>query len=185
MTAHATMAECHAALDHIRVAPKDGAPIRQLCLRPGIGLRAFPDSLRMTTAAGIEGDRWPEDSWLKRPDGSADPRIQVSILAQRVMDLCWRDRDAIPHPGDPLIVDMDLSEGNLPIGSRLAVGSTILEVSDKFNSGCVKWNDWYGGASLRWLNLPELRADRLRGILCRVVQDGTVRVGDPLTKLTA
>ena len=181
--AHATAAELDAALKRIRAAPKDAAPVAQLCLRPRSGARAFPDHLDLSVADGIAGDRWPAESWLRRPDGSADPRIQVSILATRVADLVWRDRAGTPHPGDPILVDMDLSEGNLPVGTRLRAGSAVLEVSDKFNSGCEKWNAWYGGASLRWLNRAELRGDRLRGILARVVRDGRVRLGDPLTRL--
>ncbi len=185
MTEHATLAECHAALDHIRAAPQDGASIRQICLRPSQGARAFPDHLDMSVEQGIAGDRWPAEAWLRRPDGAPDPRIQVSILSQRVLDLCWRDRLATPHPGDPLVVDMDLSHRNLPVGTRLAAGSAILEVSDKFNTGCAKWQARYGGDSLRWINRPELRPDRLRGILCRIVRGGRVRLGDRLTKVAA
>ena len=183
MIPHATLPECDAALSHIRAAPADAAPVAQLCLRPESGARLFPDHLDLTVADGIAGDRWPADSWLRQADGTADPRIQVSILATRVVDLVWRDRAGTPHPGDPILVDMDLSERNLPIGTRLQAGTAVLEVSDKFNSGCEKWNAWYGNASLRWLNRPELRADRLRGILARVVRDGRVRLGDPLTRL--
>lgn len=182
MTDHATLAECHAALDHIRAAPRDGAPIRGICLRPARRARRFPDHLDLSAARGISGDRWPEESWLRRPDGTPDPRIQVSILSQRVLDLCWRDRAATPHPGDPLVVDMDLSQRNLPAGTRLAAGGAILEVSDAFNTGCAKWRARHGGDSLRWINLPELRADRLRGILCRIVRGGRIRLGDRLTK---
>lgn len=184
MSDHATLVECRAALDHIRAAPKDAAPVRQLCQRPASGARSFSNSLDMSVDAGIGGDRWLVNPWLRLADGAPDPRIQVSILTTRVFDLCWRNRTATPHPGDPLVVDMDLSERNLPVGTRLAAGSAILEVSDKFNSGCAKWHARYGGDSLRWINLPELRADRLRGILCRVVRSGQVRLGDPLRKLT-
>jgi len=36
---------------------------------------------------------------------------------------------------------------------------------------------------LRWINMAENRPFRLRGILCKIVQDGVVRVGDRLSKL--
>jgi hypothetical protein len=185
MNEYATLQDCHDALSHIRSAPKDSGVIVQLCHRPRSGDREFPDCLHLSVENGIAGDRWPVDSWLLQPDGSPDPRIQVSILSSHVLDLCWRDRVTTPHPGDPLTVDMDLSERNLPVGTHLLVGTAVVEVSDKFNSGCVKWSSWFGAESLRWINLPELRAERLRGILCRVVKDGTVRLGDHLKKVSA
>lgn len=180
---HATIAECDDALDHILAAPKSRATICHLCFRPDYGLRTFPDTLAMTVDHGIIGERWTTKPWLTLPNGEPDPRIQVSILSQRVMDLCWRDRTKTVHPGDPIVVDMNLSAANLPVGTRLSAGSAILEVSDKFNTGCIKWRDRYGDDSLRWINKRENRDFRLRGILCKIVQDGTVKVGDQLIKL--
>lgn len=98
------------------------------------------------------------------------------------MDLCWRNRIETPHPGDLLVVDMDLSEKNLAAGSILKVGGVRLEVSDMFNSACVKWRQRYGDDSYRWINLPKNRTLRLRGVLCRIVQDGAIKVGDRLEK---
>ena len=179
----ATMADCEAALPHILDAPKDDAVIEQLCFRPDYGLRDFPERLELTVDGGIRGERWTRAPWLTLPDGAPDPRIQVSILSRRVMDLCWRDRENTPHPGDPLVVDMDLSEANLPVGTRLRADTAVLEVSDKFNNGCIKWRDRYGAESLHWINKRENRPHRLRGILCSIVEDGTITTGDRLTKL--
>lgn len=181
--ANPTLAQCDAALDHILAAPDSGATMDQLCFRPDYGLRIFPDTLELTVAHGIMGERWTKKPWLALPNGEPDPRIQVSILSKRVMDLCWRDRTDTVHPGDPIVVDMNLGAANLPVGTRLSAGSAILEVSDKFNTGCIKWHDRYGNDSLRWINKRENRDHRLRGILCKIVQDGTVTVGDRLIKL--
>jgi hypothetical protein len=180
---HATTAECEAALDHIQAAPNSSATIEQLCFRPDYGLRTFPTSLEMTVDHGITGERWTKKPWLTLPSGEPDPRIQVSILSQRVMDLCWRNQPNSVHPGDPIVVDMNLSAANLPVGTRLSAGSAILEVSDKFNTACIKWRDRYGNDSLRWINQRKNRDLRLRGILCKIVKDGTVKVGDQLIKL--
>ena len=183
MVDHVTLAECQAALDHINAAPRDGAVIEQLVARPDFAERAFPDALELTVAGGIKGERWSHSPWLKLPDGSPDPRIQVSIFSKRVMDLCWRDREGQVHPGDPFVVDMNLSFENLPVGTQLQVGEAVVEVSDKFNTACVKWQKRYGDESLRWINMAENRPHRLRGVLCKIVQDGVVRVGDRLAKL--
>lgn len=181
--AQVTRADCDAALDHVRAAPKDNAPIDHLCFRPAKGERAFPRYLDMSAAGGIADDRWLKDPWLRLADGSPDPRIQVSILSKRVLELVWQGHDAAPHPGDPIVVDMDLGEENLPVGVRLRAGTAVLEVSDKPNLGCVKWQARYGDASLRWIGCAENRSLRLRGVLCRIVRDGRVSVGDPLVKL--
>jgi len=182
---HATYDACERALPHILAAPKDNALIEQVCFRPDYCERAFPQSLELTVEHGIIGERWGRSPWLRLPDGAPDPRIQVSILAKRVMDLCWRDRDHTVHPGDPIVADMDLGMDNLPIGSRLRAGTAVLEVSDVFNTGCAKWRDRYGGDSLRWINEPRYRPLRLRGILCRIVRDGRVAKGALLTKDSA
>ena len=134
----ATMAECDAALDHVLAAPKE-ASIEVLCRRPDFGERDFRDTLELRVATGIENERWTKHPWLKLEDGSPDPRIQVSILQRRVLDLCWRNRDSVVYPGDTMITDMDLGEANLPVGTRLQAGTAVLEVSDKFNDACAKW----------------------------------------------
>ena len=183
LTDHVTFAECEAALAHINAAPLDGAVIERLCFRTDYAERSFPETLELSVERGIIGERWAHSAWLKLPDGSPDPRIQVSIFSQRVVDLCWRDRAGTLHPGDPIVVDMNLGVENMQVGTRLQAGTSIVEVSDKFNAACVKWKKRYGDESLRWINMAENRPFRLRGILCKIVQDGVVRVGDRLSKL--
>ncbi|MEM9851760.1 MAG: hypothetical protein AAF761_07160 [Pseudomonadota bacterium] len=179
----ATMAECQAAEAHILAAPRDNALIETLCFRPDYGQRHFPDELELTVDRGILGERWEKAAWLRLPDGAPDPRIQVSILQRRVLDLCWRNRATTPHPGDTMIVDMNLGEENMPEGQRLAAGTAVLEVSTKFNNACPKWKARNGVQSLAWLNRRENLQHRFRGVLCKIVEDGVVRRGDVLRKL--
>ena len=175
-----TTAELLAALPHIMSAPKDHAPIDCLCLRPAFGERAFPTSLRLTRAAGIPGERWLTTPWMKLEDGRPDPRIQISILPKRVMDLVWLDRENTPHPGDPIVVDLDCSLANLPLGTLITAGSATLRVSDLFNAGCVKWKLRYGADAKDFLDAPGHPDLRLRGVLCEVVEDGVVSLTDRL-----
>jgi hypothetical protein len=174
-----------AALPSVLAAPKDHSRVESLCLRPAFNQRAFPESLRLTRAAGVEGDRWLTTPWLRLPDGSPDPAIQVSILPLRVLDLVWQDRTASPHPGDTIIADLDTSEANLPEGQLLQVGAAVLRVSGVFNDGCVKWKARYGEAARNWITAEGHPPLRLRGILCSIEKDGLVALGDPITKLTA
>lgn len=175
---HATMAELMAALPDVLAAPRTDAPIRTLCFRPGFNQRTFPDHLDLTVAHGIPGERWEKHPWLRLPDGRPDPRIQVSILPARVLDLIWRDRETTVHPGDTIVADLNCTTANLPLGTRLQVGTAVLEVSDEFNEGCVKWKARYGQAALDWVSWPGHPELRLRGILCSILQDGVVRVTD-------
>ena len=178
-----TMAELMAALPDILAAPKSDAPIASLCLRPGRGERVFPDRITMTRAAGIPGERWATEPWLRLADGSPDPRIQVSILPRRVMDLVWRDRVGTPHPGDPIVADLDCGLANLPVGTLVQAGSAVLRVSDEFNAGCAKWKVRYGADARAFLDAPGHEVLRLRGVLCSVVEDGEVTLSDRLQVL--
>lgn len=179
----ASRAECDAALPHILAAPKDRAIIDSLCFRTGYGERSFPQQISVSPERGIEGERWLRDPWLKRADGRPDPRIQISLIPKRVIDLCWRDRTNSPHPGDTIITDLDMSETNLPAGTRLQIGSAQVEVSDVFNTACAKWLARYGAPSVKWINHPPYRPLRLRGVLCAVVKAGQIGHTDLIVKL--
>ena len=183
MTGHVTAQALADALPHILAAPKDAGVITSLCLRPGYGERRFPDRIRMTRAQGIPGERWLTAPWAKLADGSPDPRIQVSILPSRVCDLVWRDRIGTPHPGDPIVADLDMTEANLPAGCLLQAGTAVLRVSDLFNEACVKWRIRYGDAAKDWVTAPGHPALRLRGVLCSVVEDGEITLADRVIRL--
>ncbi len=165
-------------------APDDGAAISHLCLRPGRGERQFVDAIQLTQAQGIPGERWMTAPWVRTIEGAPHPGIQICILSRQVLDLVWSGGADVTHPGDTFVVDMNLSERNLPTGQLLSVGTAILQVSEIFNDGCAKWKGRYGRDVFDWVRAPENRKLRLRGILCRVVQDGEIKTGDTLNKTT-
>jgi hypothetical protein len=170
------------ALPHVLAAPKDRTQVDHLTFRPAYNQRQHPESLQLTVAQGVPGERWLTAPWLRQEDGSPDPAIQVSILPKRVMDLVWQDRSQ-PHPGDTIVADLDCSVANLPPGTLLRAGTARLRVSAVFNDACVKWKVRYGEAAKDWITAPGHPELRLRGILCAVVQDGEVRRGDDLVVL--
>jgi hypothetical protein len=183
VTLHPTPSDLAAALPFVLQAPKSGGAVEHLCFRAGFGQRAFVDSLPVTKAHGIPGERWGVAPWLKLADGTGHPGIQVSILPRRVLDTVWRDRESQPHPGDTFVCDLDTSVANLPEGQLLAVGSAVLRVSEVFNDGCAKWKVRYGEAAYDWIRAPDHRQFRLRGVLCSVETDGVIRPGDPVVVL--
>ncbi len=174
-------AELAAALPFVLAAPRESGMVRLLCARPKPNARSFPDTL--TRAAGVTGDSEMSRPWLKLPDGSPDPRVQVSIMPWQVLNLVWRDRDRIAHPGDNIAVDMNLSAENLPEGTRLGLGTAVLRISDVPNDGCAKWKVRCGRAAYDWIASPAHLPLRLRGLYCQIEQDGEVRLGDILRRL--
>ena len=178
MISHATTDELMAALPGVLSAPKTDSAVEYLCFRPGFGERRFVEEMSVTKADGIPGERWGVAPWLKLPDGSGHPGIQVSILPRRVLDLVWRDRETTVSPGDTFVCDLDMTEANLPEGQLLSVGTAVLRVSEVFNGSCAKWKVRYGADAYDWARAPGHKHLRLRGILCSIEQDGVIRLGD-------
>lgn len=131
---------------------------------------------------GLAGDNWLTRGGSSRPDGSADPQRQVTVMNVRVTELVAGGMDRMPLAGDQLYVDLDLSVGNLPAGSLLAVGQAVLEVSDAPHLGCAKFVERFGAEAMRFVNSRQGRHLRLRGMNTRVVQPGPVRPGDVVTR---
>lgn len=172
-----------AALPKVLAAPRDQGLMRLLCVRPKPNERSFPDFLTLTCTVGVVGDFEASRPWLVLEDGSPDPRNQVSILSSRVLDLVWLNRDPRSHPGDNIVVDLDLSHANLPAGTLLQVGTAVLRVSDEPNDGCVKWKVRSGKAAYDWVRMADHAAYRLRGLYCSVERDGVTSLGDRIKKL--
>ena len=101
----------------------------------------------------------------------------------RATALVAGDRERWPLAGDQLYVDLDLSGEHLPPGTRLAIGTAVIEVTADPHTGCKKFSERFGLEALMFVNSPEGRALNLRGINTRIVQSGTVRVGDTIHKL--
>lgn len=178
-----TAEELAAALPGVLSAPRDGGVTRLFCARPGPNARTFPEVLTFTRSTGVVGDCEAARPWLTLADGSPDPRNQVSIMPWQVLELVWRDRDRVPHPGDNIAVDMTLTQANLPVGTLLQTGTAVLRVSDEPNDGCVKWKVRCGRAAYDWITHPDHLPLRLRGLYCSVERDGEMRLGDRLYRL--
>ena len=92
-----------------------------------------------------------------------------------------RDRWALA--GDQLYVDLDLSDENLPAGTQLALGTAVIEVTAMPHTGCNKFCDRFGLPALKWVNSSEGKLHNLRGINAKVIQAGTIQLGDRLKKI--
>lgn len=178
-----TLEELLAGLDEIRLAPKDEGVLELIVRRPGVDEREVLEEGVLDLAEGLVGDTWRVRSSSRTPDGSAHPEMQLNIMNARVIALLAQDRGRWPLAGDQLYLDMDLSAENLPAGTHLALGSAVIEVTAQPHTGCQKFAARFGLDALKFVNMPEGRQLRLRGLNARVVRPGTVRVGQTAKRI--
>ena len=138
----------------------------------------------LNTVDGLVGDTWSTRGSRQTEDGSPHPDRQLTVMNARVAAFVARREDRWALAGDQLYVDLDLRVANLPPGTRLSVGTAVIEITAESHTGCKKFNERFGREALRFVNSPEGRAQRLRGVNTNVVEAGQVRVGDTIRKLT-
>ena len=180
---HLTMEELEAALDHLRQAPKDDGVLQLIVRRPQTDEREVVEEAELDPVRGLIGDNWHVRGSRRTHDGSAHPEMQINIMNARVTALVAQDKDRWPLAGDQLYIDMDLSKENLPAGSRIAVGSAVLEVSPLPHTGCHKFVSRFGLDAMKFVNSEVGKELCLRGINAKVVQGGVVKVGHTAKKI--
>lgn len=181
--ARLTLAELEAGLAGAAGSPKDGGRLELIVRRPARGGREAVETAELSPAEGLAGDSWLSRGSSRTPDGKADPDCQLTLMNSRVIALLAGDKSRWQLAGDQLFVDLDLSEANLPPGTRLAVGGAVIEITPAPHTGCGKFNEWFGPDAVRFVNSPAHKALRLRGANARVVRAGAVRAGDAVRKL--
>ena len=184
-TRHLTADELLAGLEHIREAPADGGRLELIVRRPAVGEREVLAEAELHVADGLVGDSWKQRASSRTADHSPHPDCQITIMGARVIGLVAQGQDRWALAGDQLFVDMDLSTANLPPGTRLAIGTAVLEVTAQPHTGCGKFVERFGLEAMKFANSPTGRALNLRGVNARVVQAGVVRPGDRVRKLPA
>ena len=180
---HLSPEELEAGLEHIRRSPKDNGILEMIVCRPEIDRREVLDFAMLDVDQGLLGDSWPHRGSAKTPDGGPHPEMQITIMNSRVIALVAQGKERWPLAGDQLFVEMDLSKANLPAGSRIAIGSAVLEVTEPPHLGCQKFVARFGADAMKFVNSPVGRELCMRGVHARVVQNGTVRTGDIARKI--
>jgi hypothetical protein len=180
---HFTTEELEAGLGHILLSPKDEGVLELIVRRPAVDEREVLEEGELDLVEGLKGDSWKVRGSSRTPDGSAHPDMQLNVMNARILDLVARDRERWRLAGDQLIVDMDLSDENLPAGTRLALGSAVIEVTEQPHTGCKKFVSRFGEDAVKFVNSPQGKRLRLRGLNARVVRPGVIRVGDAVRKI--
>jgi hypothetical protein len=180
---HLSLVTLEAGLDEVRASPSDAGTVELIVRRPAVDEREVLEEAALDIAEGLVGDTWRVRGSSSTEDGAAHPEKQLNIMNARAAALVAVDPDRRPLAGDQLYVDLDLSTANLPPGTRLALGSAVIEITPPPHRGCAKFAARFGRDALKLVNSPAGVELNLRGVNAKVVSPGTIRRGDVIRKV--
>lgn len=180
---HLTLEQLEAGLDGILQSPKDEGTLEMIVRRPKTDEREVLEEGELHNSEGLVGDTWKLRGSSRTTDGSSHPDMQLNIMNTRVIALVAQARERWQLAGDQLFLDMDLSDENLPAGTRLALGDAVIEVTPQPHTGCKKFIARFGLDAMKFVNSGVGRQLRLRGINAKVVKPGSIRVGQTAKKI--
>ena len=178
-----TLEELQAGLSDIRQSPTNDGVLQGIVIRPDTNERVSLNQCELSPELGVHGDNWAKGCWKTLQDGRPHPDVQVAIMNARSIELIAQDKDRWQLAGDNLFVDLELTDENLPCGQRLAIGSVVLEITKVAHNGCKKFSERFGKDAVRFVNSDAGKTLHLRGIYAKIVQSGTVKVGDDIKKV--
>ena len=176
---HLSMAEMEQNLDEIRHSPRGEGRLSLIVRRPRSGEREVIGEAELSVDEGLVGDNWSK----RNPGVPLEPERQLTIMNSRVAGLLAQDEGRWQLFGDQLYIDLELSEANLPSGTRLALGGAVIEVTAVEHTGCKRFAERFGVDAVKFVSSPVGKELRLRGIYAKVVQTGLIRAGDAVRKL--
>jgi hypothetical protein len=181
---HLSVEELERGLGDVRASPTDEGTLALIVRRPAVDEREVVSHGELDLEVGLRGDTWSVRGSTSSVDGGPHPEAQLNVMNARAAALVAGSIDRWPLAGDQLYVDLNLSEANLPAGTRLAIGDAVIEITAKPHRGCAKFASRFGADALRFVNTGEGLALNLRGRNARVVTAGTIRTGDPVRRLS-
>lgn len=178
-----TLEALSTSLPYIRQSPQLEGTLALIVRRPLVDAREVLADAELNTAEGLAGDTWNKRGSSRTPDGSPHPDMQLNVMNVRVAEAVAGSMKRWPLAGDQLYVDLDLSQANVPPGTRLSIGSAVIEITPQPHTGCGKFSARFGLDALKFVNSPEGRALGLRGVNAKVITPGRVRTGDLVRKM--
>jgi hypothetical protein len=178
-----SLSELEAGLDDIRQSPSAAGILALIVRRPAINAREVVAEARLDEVEGLVGDSWSRRGSSRTRDGSAHRDMQLNVMNARAIALIAQTPDRWPLAGDQLYVDFDLSVESVPPGTRLGIGSAVIEITDQPHTGCTKFSARFGMDATKFVNSPAGKQLHLRGVNAKVVQAGVIRCGDEVRKL--
>lgn len=178
-----TLEALSACLPNIQQAPKVNGTLALIVRRPQVDAREVLAEGELNTTEGLSGDTWNKRGSSRTTDGSPHPEMQLNLMNVRVAEAVAGSIKRWPLAGDQLYVDFDLSQANVPPGTRLWIGEAIIEITPQPHTGCGKFSARFGLDALKFVNSTEGRAMGFRGVNARVITPGRVRTGDSVRKI--
>ena len=172
-----------AGLGHIRASPTDNGILEMIVRRPEVGEREMSDEGVLDLVEGLAGDMWQRRGSRDKITGSPDVNRQITVMNARCAALVAQDRERWQLAGDQLYVDFDLSVANVPPGTRLQIGSAVIEATTELHLGCSKFQKRFGWDAVLFVNSRVGRELRLRGMSAKIVTGGLVRTGDKVHQI--
>lgn len=151
-------------------APRGFGHVRLIVARRGQGEHEVLGQAELSERRGLVGDRWEHAS---KPSRVRQVTL-MNVDAARIV----ADGTPLHLPGDNFLVDLDLSDEAAPAGTRLRLGTALLEITATPHLGCKKFQQRFGADAMRWVNDEQTATRRLRGVNCRILASGAVWVGD-------
>jgi hypothetical protein len=179
---HLTTEQIEVGLPVVLASPQDKGEIELIVSRPAPGQRLLLQAAILSPEGGLESDRWASETTLRLSDGRPEGGDQVSLMNARLLRMLAGAKDRMALAGDNLVVDLDLNEANLPVGQRLRAGEVLLEITDVPHTGCAQFAERFGPDAVRYINSSQRKKLRLRGVFARVLEAGTIQVGDRVRK---
>ncbi|HUF03392.1 MAG TPA: hypothetical protein VMM38_04375 [Aridibacter sp.] len=183
MSRHLSAEELAEGLELIRGSANDGGTLEMIVRRPFEDAREELEEGDLSLELGLVGDNWRTRGSSWSDDGLGHPDMQLNVMNSRAIALIAGSRDRWKLAGDQLYVDLDLSDENLPPGSRLRIGKAEIEITEIPHSGCRKFADRFGVEAVKFVNSPEGKRLHLRGVNAKVIVPGKIRVFDVVSKL--
>jgi hypothetical protein len=182
---HVPLPTLYGGLAIVRESPKDHGRVQLIVRRPSENEREVLTEAELSTVDGLVGDCWSTRGSSATEDGSPHPKAQLTLMNARVAALVAGSHGRRQLAGDQLFVDLDLSAEGLPPGTRLAIGSAVVELTDLPHRGCGKFSARFGVDALKFVNSKVGRELNLRGVNAQVVVGGVVRNGDVVARVAA
>ncbi len=177
---HVTRERLDERLPELRELGTEQGTLELIVVRPSEGERETPDTAELTVEDGLVGDRWTA---RVNADGRVHRDNQLTIASTRMLGLI-AEPERWPLAGDNLLVDIGLDKESLPVGSRLQIGETVVvQISEEPHTGCAKFSARFGSDALKFINSPEGRELRLRGVNAHVIVPGTISTGDVVRRI--
>tara|TARA_R100001509_G_scaffold140404_1_gene95202 strand:+ start:933 stop:1520 length:588 start_codon:yes stop_codon:yes gene_type:complete len=174
--------ELEEVLPSILQSPRLEGTVELIVRRPAVGEREEIPEGELDLKLGLVGDNWFARGYKKTADGSAHPDMQINLMNARVISLIAQTRSRWKLAGDQFYVDLDLSEENLTPGTRLQIGSAIIEITAEPHLGCKKFMKRFGRDAALFVNSERGKQLNLRGVNAKVIQAGKVATGDVIGK---